>query len=127
MSSGEGTTSQGDFHEALNWASREKAPVVFYIENNNYAISVPIEDQISGSSVYDITSGYDSLLRYDIDGCNFFESALAFSKAFERTRNGKGPSLIVSNVVRLLPPINITLNECDEAIEKIRATCSEFE
>ena len=103
VSSGEGTTSQGDFHEALNWASREKAPVVFHIENNNYAISVPIEEQISGGSVYDITSGYDSLLRYDINGCNFFESMIAFNKAFERTRNGKGPSLIVSNVVRLLP------------------------
>ena len=103
VSSGEGTTSQGDFHEALNWASREKAPVVFHIENNNYAISVPIEEQISGGSVYDITSGYDSLLRYDINGCDFFESMIAFNKAFERTRNGKGPSLIVSNVVRLLP------------------------
>jgi len=103
VSSGEGTTSQGDFHEALNWASREKAPVVFHIENNNYAISVPIEEQISGGSVYNITSGYDSLSRYDIDGCNFFESMIAFDKAFERTRNGKGPSLIISNVVRLLP------------------------
>ena len=103
VSSGEGTTSQGDFHEALNWASREKAPVIFHIENNNYAISVPIKDQVSGSSVFDISSGYESLSRYEIDGCNFFESCLAFSKAFERTRNGKGPSLIVSNVVRLLP------------------------
>ena len=103
VSSGEGTTSQGDFHEALNWASREKSPVIFHIENNNYAISVPIEDQVSGSSLYDITSGYDSLTRYDIDGCNFFESMVAFNKAFERTRSGKGPSLIISNVVRLLP------------------------
>jgi len=103
VSSGEGTTSQGDFHEALNWASREKAPVIFHVENNNYAISVPIKDQVSGSSVFDISSGYESLSRYEIDGCDFFESYLAFSKAFERTRNGKGPSLIVSNVVRLLP------------------------
>ncbi|MAX09660.1 MAG: tungsten formylmethanofuran dehydrogenase [Candidatus Marinimicrobia bacterium] len=103
VTSGEGTTSQGDFHEALNWASREKAPIVFHIENNNYAISVPIEDQVSGSSVFNVASGYESLSRYEIDGCDFFESYLAFSKAFERTRNGKGPSLIVSNVVRLLP------------------------
>ena len=103
VSSGEGTTSQGDFHEALNWASREKAPVIFHIENNNYAISVPIEEQISGKSVYDISSGYDSLMRFNIDGCNYFESVLAFEKAFKRTRNSMGPSLIVSNVVRLLP------------------------
>tara|TARA_A100001011_G_scaffold286727_1_gene297531 strand:+ start:20 stop:1960 length:1941 start_codon:yes stop_codon:yes gene_type:complete len=103
VSSGEGCTSQGDFHEALNWASIEKAPVIFHIENNNYAISVPIKDQVSGGSVYDVTSGYDSLFRYDIDGCDFFESSLAFSNAIERTRSGKGPSLVVSNVVRLLP------------------------
>ena len=63
VSSGEGTTSQGDFHEALNWASREKAPVIFHIENNGYAISVPIAEQTSGESVYDICAGYDSLSR----------------------------------------------------------------
>ena len=103
VSSGEGTTSQGDFHEALNWASREKAPVVFHVENNNYAISVPINEQISGESVFDITAGYDSLMRFNINGCDYFESVLAFEKAFKRTRNGMGPSLIVSNVVRLLP------------------------
>ena len=103
VSSGEGTTSQGDFHEALNWASREKAPVIFHIENNNFAISVPIEEQTAGKSVYDISSGYDSLMRFNIDGCDYFESLLAFKKAFKRTRNGMGPSLIVSNVVRLLP------------------------
>ena len=52
VSSGEGTTSQGDYHEALNWASREKAPIIFHVENNGYAISVPISEQISGESVY---------------------------------------------------------------------------
>ena len=103
VSSGEGTTSQGDFHEALNWASREKAPVIFHIHNNKYAISVPIEDQTSGKSVYNITSGYDSLSRFDVDGCSFFESYQAFKLASERARKGKGPSVIVSDVVRLLP------------------------
>ena len=103
VSSGEGTTSQGDFHEALNWASREKSPVIFHIENNGYAISVPISQQTSGESVYDICAGYDSLSRYNVDGCNFFETSLAFKKAVERSRSGKGPSVIVSNVVRLLP------------------------
>ena len=103
VSSGEGTTSQGDFHESLNWASREKAPIIFHVENNNFAISVPIEEQTAGKSVYDIASGYDSLMRFNVDGCDYFESKLAFQKAFKRTRNGMGPSLIVSNVVRLLP------------------------
>lgn len=103
VSSGEGTTSQGDFHEALNWASREKAPVIFHVENNGYAISVPIEDQTSGGSVYAITAGFDALERYDINGTDFFAARSAFKKAVTRARKGLGPSIIVSNVVRLLP------------------------
>ena len=103
VSSGEGTSSQGDFHEALNWASRDKSPVVFHIENNGYAISVPIEDQTAGASVYKISAGYDNLARFNVDGTDFFETHLAFKKAVERARKGKGPSLIQSDVVRLLP------------------------
>ena len=106
VSSGEGTTSQGDFHEALNWASKDKAPVIFHIEDNNYAISVPKIEQTSGQSVYNISQGYDSLMRYDIDGTDFFESHLTFKKAIERARLSRGPSVIVSNVVRLLPHSN---------------------
>jgi 2-oxoisovalerate dehydrogenase E1 component len=103
VSSGEGTSSQGDFHEALNWASRDKSPVIFHIENNGYAISVPIEDQTAGASVYKISAGYDNLARFNVDGTDFFETHLAFKKAVERARKGKGPSLIQSDVVRLLP------------------------
>ena len=103
VSSGEGTTSQGDYHEALNWASREKSPVIFHVQDNNYAISVPIADQTSGSSVYNISSGYENLARFNVDGTNFFESHMAFNKAVDRARQGKGPSLVVSDVVRLLP------------------------
>jgi len=106
VSSGEGTTSQGDFHEALNWASKDKAPVIFHIEDNNYAISVPKTEQTSGESIYNISQGYDSLMRYDIDGTDFFESHLTFKKAIERARLSRGPSIIVSNVVRLLPHSN---------------------
>ena len=103
VSSGEGTSSQGDFHEALNWTSREKAPVIFHIENNHYAISVPIKDQTAGGSVYKISAGYDNLARFNVEGTDFFETHLAFKKAVERARKGKGPSLIQSDVVRLLP------------------------
>jgi len=103
VSSGEGTSSQGDFHEALNWASRDKSPVIFHIENNGYAISVPIEEQTAGASVYKISAGYDNLARFNVDGTDFFETHLAFKKAVERARKGKGPSLIQSDVVRLLP------------------------
>tara|TARA_Y100000034_G_scaffold116698_1_gene155334 strand:- start:6198 stop:8204 length:2007 start_codon:yes stop_codon:yes gene_type:complete len=103
VSSGEGTTSQGEFHEALNWASREKLPVIFHVEDNEYAISVHISEQTSGGSVYSMVSGYQNLARFNVDGTDFFETDLAFQNAVERARRGKGPSVIVSNVVRLLP------------------------
>ena len=102
VSSGEGTTSQGDFHEALNWASNAKAPVIFHIQDNEYAISTHKSEQ-TADSVYTMTAGFKNLSRYDVDGTNFFETNLAFKQAVERARRGKGPSLIVSNVVRLLP------------------------
>jgi len=102
VSSGEGTTSQGDFHEALNWASKAKAPVIFHIQDNEYAISTHKSEQ-TADSVYTMTAGFKNLSRYEVDGTNFFETNLAFKQAVERARRGKGPSLIVSNVVRLLP------------------------
>ena len=102
VSSGEGTTSQGDFHEALNWASKAKAPVIFHIQDNEYAISTHKSEQ-TADSVYTMTAGFKNLSRYEVDGTNFFETNHAFKQAVERARRGKGPSLIVSNVVRLLP------------------------
>jgi len=102
VSSGEGTTSQGDFHEAVNWASNAKAPVIFHIQDNEYAISTHKSEQ-TADSVYTMTAGFKNLSRYEVDGTNFFETNLAFKQAVERARRGKGPSLIVSNVVRLLP------------------------
>ena len=102
VSAGEGTTSQGDFHEALNWASNAKAPVIFHIQDNEYAISTHKSEQ-TADSVYNMTAGYKNLSRYDVDGTDFFETNLAFSHAIERARKGKGPSIIISNVVRLLP------------------------
>ncbi len=103
VSSGEGTTSQGDFHEALNWSSRDKTPVIFHVENNGYAISVPISSQTAGASIYKISGGYDNLARFNVDGTNFFQTHLAFNKAVDRARKGKGPSVIESDVIRLLP------------------------
>tara|TARA_Y100001970_G_C14245941_1_gene868213 strand:+ start:1531 stop:3534 length:2004 start_codon:yes stop_codon:yes gene_type:complete len=102
VSAGEGTTSQGDFHEAINWASNAKAAVIFHIQDNEYAISTHRSDQMA-DTVYMMTAGYKNLARYHVDGSNFFETRLAFKQGIDRARKGKGPSLIVSNVVRLLP------------------------
>lgn len=103
VSAGEGTTSQGDFHEALNWSSKDKLPVIFHIEDNKYAISVHISEQTSGASVYHMVAGYKNLARFQVDGTDFFESHLAFEKAADRARKGKGPGVVVSDVVRLFP------------------------
>ncbi|MFZ1730090.1 MAG: thiamine pyrophosphate-dependent enzyme [Bacteroidota bacterium] len=101
VSSGEGTTSQGDFHEAINWASRAKLPVIFCVQDNKYAISVHISQQ-TGGSVYDMVAGYVNLDRVEVDGTNFFETYEAFRKAVARARRGEGPTVVVTDVVRLL-------------------------
>jgi 2-oxoisovalerate dehydrogenase E1 component len=103
VSAGEGTTSEGEFFEALNWASRDKLPVIFHIEDNKYAISVPVSEQTAGGSVYKLAEGYENLGRERINGTDFFESYKAFQKAVKRARAGEGPTIIVSEVVRLLP------------------------
>jgi 2-oxoisovalerate dehydrogenase E1 component len=103
VSSGEGTTSQGEFHEAINWASREKLPVLFLIENNKYAISVHVQQQSGGkdNSISAMMSGYDNLFTARIDGTDFCESYSTVQEAIEHIDAGKGPALIEAEVVRL--------------------------
>lgn len=103
VSSGEGTTSQGEFHEAVNWASREKLPVLFVIQNNKYAISVHVSSQTGGkdSSIAEMMEGYHSLHRERIDGTDFFKSYEKIQDAIDYVKSGKGPALIEADVVRL--------------------------
>ena len=101
VSGGEGSTSEGEFFEAVNWASREKLPVIFLIQNNNYAISVPVEQQIAGGSIYKAISGFEGLNKYHIDGTDFLLSYSTAIEAVELARKGKGPALIYADVVRL--------------------------
>lgn len=98
---GEGSTSEGEFWEAVNWASRDKLPMIFVIQNNKFAISVPIHQQTAGGSVYKATAGFEGLRRVDIDGTDFLASYAACKEAVEHARAGKGPTLIHANVVRL--------------------------
>ncbi|HCV41935.1 MAG TPA: tungsten formylmethanofuran dehydrogenase, partial [Bacteroidetes bacterium] len=103
VSSGEGATSEGEFHEAVNWAARGRFPVIFLIQNNKYAISVPVQDQVAGESVYGIVKGYEGLSRYRVDGCDFKVMFDVAAAAVARARRGDGPSLIEADTVRLLP------------------------
>lgn len=102
VSSGEGATSEGEFSEALNWSAREKLPVIFCIEDNHYAISVPEWQQTAGGSVYEIVGGYRNLERVKVDGTDFVESFEAAKQAVVRARRGDGPTILVADVVRLL-------------------------
>jgi 2-oxoisovalerate dehydrogenase E1 component len=103
VASGEGSTSEGEFHEAVNWAARGRFPVIFLIQNNKFAISVPVEDQIAGGSVSSMVQGYDGLHRYRVDGCDFRAVYNAAAIAVARARRGEGPALIEADTVRLLP------------------------
>lgn len=103
VSSGEGATSEGEFHEAINWASRGRFPVIFLIQNNKFAISVPVKDQLAGESVYSLTSGYKGLNRYRVDGCDFKVMYEVAAEAVANARAGRGPALIEADTVRLLP------------------------
>jgi 2-oxoisovalerate dehydrogenase E1 component len=101
VSSGEGSCAQGDFHEALNWASREQLPIVFLIQNNSYAISVHVSEQIAGGSVAKMASGYAGLNVLEVDGTNLLECLPAIEAAHARASSGHGPTLIEAHVPRL--------------------------
>lgn len=101
VSGGEGSTSQGEYFEAVNWATRKQLPVIFLIQNNKFAISVPVEDQAAGGSIYKACSGFEGLNKYHIDGTDFLESYGTAKEAVRLAREGKGPALIYADVVRL--------------------------
>lgn len=101
VSGGEGSTSQGEYFEAVNWATRKKLPVIFLIQNNKFAISVPVEDQAAGGSIFKACSGFEGLNKFHIDGTDFLESYGTAKEAVRLAREGYGPSLIYADVVRL--------------------------
>ncbi|HXR96486.1 MAG TPA: dehydrogenase E1 component subunit alpha/beta [Terriglobales bacterium] len=100
VSSGEGATSEGEFWEALNGACREKLPVIFLIEDNGYAISVPCEVQGAGVSLSRLVENFPNLSVLRCDGCDIFSSHEAMSQALKHCRSGNGPALVHAQVVR---------------------------
>src|SRR6478672_6393611 len=99
VSSGEGATSEGEFAEALNWASREELPVLFLIQNNGYAISVP-QDVQTTSEVHRIADGF-GVPSYHFDGTWYETMYQRLPPMIKRMREGAGPLLIEAEVVRL--------------------------
>ncbi|MGE5568406.1 MAG: thiamine pyrophosphate-dependent enzyme [Rhodospirillales bacterium] len=99
VASGEGATSEGEFFEALNWAARERLPVLFGIQNNGYAISVPQSSQ-TASEIHRIASGF-GVPSYPVDGTWFESIYEAVPPIVERIRRGEGPALIEAKVIRI--------------------------
>jgi 2-oxoisovalerate dehydrogenase E1 component len=100
VTSGDGTTSQGEFWEAINTAATLKLPVIFLIEDNKYAISVPIEVQTPGGSISKCMSGIPGLYIEEVDGCDPIASYDVMSRAVDYCRARKGPALIHAHVIR---------------------------
>lgn len=97
---GEGSSNQGDFHEALNWAGVHKLPVIFMVQNNQYAISVPLDKQVAGGSVAARAAGY-GMPGIQVDGTDLLAVYEAFHTAHERARRGEGATLIEALCVRI--------------------------
>lgn len=97
---GEGATSQGDWHEGLNWAGVHKLPFICLVENNHYAISVPLEKQMAVAGVAERAYAY-GLPGVAYDGNDFFESYNVTREAVERARRGDGPTLLEAHTTRL--------------------------
>lgn len=101
VSGGDGSTSQGDFHETLNFACLHALPLVIVIQDNGWAISVPVEDQTAGKTIAKMARGYEGLEVFEIDGCDYEKTTNAMSQAVARARKGFGPSLVVAKVPRI--------------------------
>jgi len=118
---GEGATSEGDWHEAMNWAGIHRLPLIFVIENNGYAISVPTSEQVAGR-ISDRAQGY-GFPGHHIDGNDPFQVLETMQKAVTRARAGKGPTLIEAETYRyyaLTSDDNDTLYRTQEEVETWR-------
>jgi 2-oxoisovalerate dehydrogenase E1 component len=100
VSLGEGSTSQGEFWEALNTASNKKLPVIFVVEDNGYAISVPVEVNTAGGSISKLVHNFPNFYFAEIDGTDVVDSFRAFEEAAAHCRAGKGPALVHGHVTR---------------------------
>ncbi|HXW17422.1 MAG TPA: thiamine pyrophosphate-dependent dehydrogenase E1 component subunit alpha, partial [Candidatus Acidoferrales bacterium] len=117
VSGGEGSTSEGEFFEALNIASSRKLPLLFVVEDNAYAISVPVEVQTAGGNISRLVANYPHLHVAEYDGTDPIGNYAVFRRAIEHCRLRQGPALIHAHVIR---PYSHSLSD-DEKLYKTDA------
>jgi len=100
VTTGEGTTSEGEFWESLNTASNLKLPVVYLVEDNGYAISVPVEVNTAGGSISKLVRSFPNSLIEEVDGCDLLASYDTMQRAVDYARQRKGPALVHAKVIR---------------------------
>ena len=100
VSTGDGTTSQGEFWESMNTASNLKLPVVYVVEDNGYAISVPVEVNTAGGSISRLVENFPDLHVERVDGCDLLASYEAVWRAVAHARARRGPALVHATVIR---------------------------
>jgi 2-oxoisovalerate dehydrogenase E1 component len=100
VTTGDGTTSEGEFWESLNTACNLKLPLVYLVEDNGYAISVPVEVNTAGGSISRLVTGFPGLHVEQVDGCDLFASLAALERAVQHARARKGPALVHAKVIR---------------------------
>src|SRR6266567_3293864 len=108
---GEGSTSQGEFWEAINTASNQKLPVIFMVEDNGYAISVPVEVNTPGGNISRLVANFPNFHFEEVDGTDPEASLRAFQRAAEHCRAGLGPGFVHGHVIR---PYSHSLSDDDK-------------
>jgi 2-oxoisovalerate dehydrogenase E1 component len=114
VSSGDGATSEGEFWESLNTACAKKLPLLYLIEDNGYAISVPVEVQTAGGNISNLTRGFPCLHTAECDGTDPLESYAVCKEAVQYCRERRGPALVHAHVTR---PYSHSLSD-DEKLYK---------
>ena len=97
---GEGASSEGEFWEAMNTVSNKRLPLIFLVEDNEYAISVPVEAQMPGGNISRLVSGFPNFHFEEIDGTDLPASYAAFARTVAYCRAHEGPGFIHAHVIR---------------------------